>query len=158
MVRLIEGQDNKIPVRVTSLIDYSGFSAKLELGSMTKTVSDLKSASASIEFSASEVDSLDGFAMGHLTVYNASNEVHMKMLVQFSVVASAGAAQGFQKISITIVSLFKYEGGKGGGGGGGGDDGRYVKRSDFDNISPPKNSTNSNTETIKSILDAAKGE
>lgn len=111
MVKLVKGQANRIPVKVVSLIDYTGFSAVLEMGvGAPKSIPNLKAANAHVDFSEAEIDGMEGeMALGTLTVSNAANEVHMKMLIRFKPVDTYGEAQGFQKISVVIVSAFKYD-------------------------------------------------
>lgn len=148
MVKLIKGQDNVIPVRVTSLMDYSGYSAALEINGTTKKIENIKSKNVSITFTSDEIDEYGNNILGYLTIFDGSGKLHMKMLIQFKVVDTAGDALGFQKISVVIVSSFNYNW----SGGGGGRD--VVRKSDFADIEQAKASINSCQKTVNAILDA----
>lgn len=121
MVRVVRGQENKVPVKVTSLIDYSGFSAKLEVNLVEKTVSNLAAKSPIIVLSPSDVASLGNNAFGTFTVYNQSGEVHAVYKIFFKVVDSQSEVQSFGRIRIVIVSSFEYNPGGSGSGSGGGE-------------------------------------
>lgn len=118
MVKLVKNRVNKIPVVVTAIIGYAGFSATLELNGATKTISNLKVANPSVEFTEDEIESIgaDG-AVGLLTVRNDKGEVHTVCQVNFSAVDDEREAAGFQKIYLTLVSLLKYMGSRRSGGG-----------------------------------------
>lgn len=116
MVRVVRGQENKVPVKVTSLIDYSGFSAKLEVNVIEKTVSNLAAKSPIIVLSSSDVAALGNNAFGTFTVYNPSGEVHAVYKIFFNVVDSQSEVQSFGRIRIVIVSSFEYNPGGSGSG------------------------------------------
>ena len=116
MVKIIKGEENKIPVRVTSLIDYSGFSAKLEIAGLEKTVADL-SKNPKVLLSSSDVETIGASNIGTFTVYNTEGEVHAVYKIFFSAVDSASAAVSFNVIRVTIVASFKYDWYGSGGGG-----------------------------------------
>ena len=149
MVKLIKGQDNVIPVRVTSLMDYSGYSAVLEINGSTKEIGDIKSKNVSITFTSDEIDEYDNSILGYLTIFDGSGKLHMKMLLQFKVVDTAGEALGFQKISVVIVSMFNYNWSEGGGEV----PADVVRKSDFAGIEAAKASIISCQNTVNSILD-----
>ena len=133
MIKLIKGIENQIPVVVTSLIDYAGFSAILELKDGYKEIPDLRK-NPSVTFSPSEVDVMEGEVVGALNVYNKDGELHMRSLVPFTTVDSERDAAGSQKIFITLVSLIKYEGSRRDSGGGS-DDPDLVRHSEFSGLS-----------------------
>lgn len=128
MIKLVREKVNRVSVGVTAIIDYSGFSATLDLLGSTKTLSDLSAKNLWLEFSPSEVEKIEDTTYGTLTVLNKENKIHTKCLVTFSAVDTEREAAGWQRLIITLVALLKYEGsrrdpsGGGGGGGGGGDD------------------------------------
>lgn len=138
MVKLVRNKENAIPVNVTALIPYAGFSATLDIeGIYRKDIHNLKTANPKFEFSTSDVDKIgeDGIT-GTLTVINNSGKIHTISRVTFAAVDDEREAAGFQAIYLPIVSLLKYmgsrrDGGGGGGGGGGGDE--YVSHQEFDN-------------------------
>ena len=109
MVKVVRDMENKIPVKVVSLIDYSGFSAELEINGITKSVENLASAAPSVVLSADEVATLEPSTMGRFTVFNKDGEIHVVYKIYFSVVDSPLEVQGFKPIRIVIVSSFKYE-------------------------------------------------
>jgi len=152
MIKLIKGQDNVIPIRVTSLMDYSGYSATLEINGTTKEIGDIKSKNVSITFTSDEIDEYGNNILGYLTIFDGSGKLHMKMLIQFKVVDTAGDALGFQKISIVIVSSFNYNWSEGGGGGDVPAD--VVRKSDFAGIPEAQASINSCKTTVNEILKA----
>ena len=123
MVKIIKGEENKIPVRVTSLIDYSGFSAKLAIAGIEKTVAYLGK-NPKVVLSASDVETIGDSNIGTFTVYNADGEVHTVYKLFFGAVDTAPAAIPFNVIRVTIVSTFKYD--WSGSGGGSGDLSRRV--------------------------------
>lgn len=110
MVKIVRDMENKIPIKVDSLIDYTGFSAELEVNGITKSVSNLATKSPYIVFSAGEVESLNPAAFGIFTVYNKKGEVHIVYKIYFSVVDNQIEIQQFKPIRIVIVGAFKYEG------------------------------------------------
>ena len=120
MVKLVKDKENRIPVVVTALIDYSGFSATLDLPSTSKSIPALRKANLAVTFSAEEVEGIGEYAVGTLSVYNPDGELHMKSLVTFIPVETERDAVGFQQINVILVSLLKFEGSRRGGGGGGG--------------------------------------
>lgn len=156
MTKLVKGQDNVIPVRVTSLIDYTGFSATLEIKGASKNISNLKSPEAKVVFLASEIASYGESTFGYMTIRDAQGEQHMKMMIQFKVVDSLSEALGFQTISVVIVSKFDYNWNGGGGGGDVPED--VVRKSDFIGIVPAKPTINSCQSTVNSILEAVNQE
>ena len=150
MVKLVKNQSNRIAISVTSLIDYSGFSASLEVGGITKTIPSLKSANAKVEFSASDIGGMTDFATGYLTVLDGDGKTYVRMMPMFKLVENPAEAVGFQTITVVIVPLFRYE-----GGGGGGDVPKdVVRKSDFAGIDKAKASVNSCQTAVNSILDA----
>ena len=64
-------------VGVTAIIDYSGFSAKLDFLGTSKTLSDLSAKNLFIEFSASEVEKVKDTTYGTLTVLNKEGKVQI---------------------------------------------------------------------------------
>lgn len=126
MVKIIKGEENKIPVRVTSLIDYSGFTAKLEVEGIEKSISDL-SKHPKVVLSSSEVEAIGDVNIGTFTVYNADGDVHAVYKLFFQAVDTAPEALSFNVIRITVVSSFEYDwahssaSGGGSGSGGSGD-------------------------------------
>ena len=123
MIKLVREKVNRVSVGVTAIIDYSGFSATLDLLGSTKTLSDLSAKNLFIEFSASEVEKVKDTTYGTLTVLNKEGKVHSRCLVTFSAVDDEREAAGWQRLIITLVALLKYEGSRRdpSGGGGGGD-------------------------------------
>ena len=109
MVKIAKGMENKIPIRVVSLIDYSGFSAKLEVNGIEKTVANLSSASPNVVFSAEETDSLGSSAFGRFCIYNKKGEVHVIYKLYFVVVNDPLEIQQFKPIRVVIVSSFNYD-------------------------------------------------
>ena len=154
MVKLVRNRDNRIPVKVTSFLNYDGYSASLEVEGLTKTVSNLKSPNAKIVFTEAEVDALDDFVLGHLTVLDKEGKEHEKMLIQIKVVDSEADAIGFQALRMALVSIkaFTYSG----GGGSYGPD--VVRRSDFAGVDGAKPSINSCQDTVNNVIDILKGE
>lgn len=112
MVRLVRDKENRISVQVTASVDYSGFSASLSIPGVEKIISDLSARNMRIDFSPAEVESVGKNAQCVLTVYNAEGEVYVNNIVWFETVATESEALGHQVISIVLVSLIKYEGGK----------------------------------------------
>lgn len=112
MVRLVRDSENRITVRVVSTVDYSGFSASLSVSGIEKIIPNLRAKNIKLEFSPSEVTSIGQNAQGVLTVYNAAGEIYINNLIWFETVETEGAAVNYQAISIVLVSLQKYEGGK----------------------------------------------
>ena len=112
MVRLVRDKENRISVKVTASVDYSGFSASLSIPGVEKIIPDLSARNIRIDFSPAEVESIGQNAQCVLTVYNAEGEVYVNNMVWFETVATESEALGHQNISIVIVSLIKYEGGK----------------------------------------------
>lgn len=153
MVKLVRNRDNRVPVKVTSYLDYDGFSASLEVEGLTKTVTNLKTANAKIEFTADEVDALGDFVLGHLTVYDKNGDEFIKMLVQIKVVDTEGDAVGFQAFRMALVSVKAYT-----YSGGSVNDPDIVRRSDFEGLEKAKPSINSCQDTINSIVDTIVGE
>jgi hypothetical protein len=92
------------------LIDYTGFSAELEVNGITKSVSNLASKAPSIMFSVDETSSISPAAFGRFTVYNKKGEVHIVYKIYFSTVDSLDEVQQFKPIRIVIVGSFKYDG------------------------------------------------
>ena len=123
MVKIIKGEENKIPVRVTSLIDYSGFTAKLEVEGIEKSISDL-SKHPKVVLSSSEVEAIGDVNIGTFTVYNADGDVHAVYKLFFQAVDTVPEALSFNVIRITVVSSFEYDWAHtsdSGGGSGSGD-------------------------------------
>ena len=123
MVKIIKGEENKIPVRVTSLIDYSGFTAKLEVEGIEKSISDL-SKHPKVVLSSSEVEAIGDVNIGTFTVYNAEGDVHAVYKLFFQAVDTVPEALSFNVIRITVVSSFEYDWAHtsdSGGGSGSGD-------------------------------------
>ena len=110
MVRVVKDMENKIPIKVVSLIDYTGFSAELEVNGITKSVSNLASKDPSVTFSADETSSISPAAFGKFTVYNGKGEVHIVYKIYFSTVDTTDDIQQFKPIRIVIVGSFKYDG------------------------------------------------
>ena len=121
MIKLVKEKVNRVSVGVTAIIDYSGFSATLELMGISKTLSDLSAKNLWLEFSPAEVENIEETTYGTLTVLNKERKIHSKCLVTFSAVDTEREAAGWQRLIITLVSLLKYEGSRrdpqGGGGG-----------------------------------------
>ena len=154
MVRLVKNRDNKVPVKVTSFLNYGGFSATLEVEGLTKTVANLKSANASITFTAAEIDGFGEYVLGHLTVFDKKGDEFVKMLIQIQVVETEEEALGFQAFRMALVS-FKAFTFSGGGGGGGGD---VVRHSDFANVNTALPSIISCQDTVNNVVGILKGE
>lgn len=112
MVKLVRGQTNRIAVKVTATINYTGFSAVLRVNGFEKKIPTLKDSSIYIDFTADEVFALGEGYEGELTVFNAKNEAYIKNLVYFGPVETLSDAIGYQKIPIVLVSMVKYEGGR----------------------------------------------
>ena len=110
MIKLVKEKVNRVSVGVTAIIDYSGFSATLDLLGTSKTLSDLSSKNLWIEFSPADVEKIEDTTYGTLTVLNKEGKVHSKCLVTFSSVDSEREAAGWQRLIITLVALLKYEG------------------------------------------------
>jgi hypothetical protein len=117
MIKLVKEKVNRVTVGVTAIIDYSGFSATLDLMGTTKTLSDLSDKNLWIEFSPSDVAKVEETTYGTLTVLNKEGKVHSRCLVTFSAVDTEREALGWQRLIITLVALLKYEGSRRGGGG-----------------------------------------
>ena len=115
MVRLVRDKINKIAVRVTSTVDYTGFSASLSLGGATKDIPNLKASNIRLTFSPEEISEIGQGMDGTLTVLNANGDVYVKNRVRFISVSTEGEAAGYQKISIVLVSMSGYAPGTGGG-------------------------------------------
>lgn len=151
MVRLVKNRDNKVPVKVTSFLNYGGFSATLEVEGLTKTVANLKSANASITFTADEIEGLGEYVLGHLTVFDKNGDEFIKMLTQIQVVESESEALGFQAFRLALVSVkaFTFN-------GGGSRD--VVRHSDFADVDTALPSINSCQDTVNNVVGILKGE
>lgn len=112
MVKLVIGRENKIPIKITSTIDHTGFAATVAVAGIEKSVPDLKAASLSAVFSPSDVEAVGDGEVGYLTVFNKDGDVHVKQRICFYGVESEADAADAQKISVVLVSQIKYEGGK----------------------------------------------
>ena len=151
MVRLVKNRDNKVPVKVTSFLNYGGFSAPLEVEGLTKTVPNLKSANASITFTADEIEGLGEYVLGHLTVYDKNGDEFIKMLTQIQVVETEAEALGFHAFRMALVSVkaftFNGDGGK-----------DVVRHSEFANVETALASINSCQDTVNNVVGILKGE
>lgn len=117
MVKLVKNRVNKIPVKVTAIIDYTGFSASLSVGGITKNIEDLKARSLAIEFSPEEIDAIGEGALGTLVVQNTEGKTHISSSVQFKVIDSDTEAAGFQVLRTVLVSMLPLYGSRRSGGG-----------------------------------------
>ena len=112
MVRLVRDKVNRIPVKVTATIDYTGFSATLRVAGANKSLANLKAGNLRLEFTPEEVSEIGEGAEGFITVLNRKGEIHVSNRVWFVAVDTDAEASGYQKISIVLVSMLKYEGGR----------------------------------------------
>ena len=157
MIKLVKGENNTIQVKVTSLVNYSGFSAMLEVNDTIKNIPNLKVSNPKIDFTAEEVDEIGQDALGYLTVYNAKGEQHVRIMYQFAVVENEADAVGSQKMSVVIVSVPSYTAWSEGSGSWGGYTPlpkNVITSNDFAGIEEAEPSIESNTDTINKILKA----
>ena len=110
MVRVVKGIENKIPIEVVSLIDYTGFSAELEVNNITKSVSNLAARNPFIIFSVDEISSISPSASGRFIVYNKKGEIHIVYRIYFTTVDNSDEIQQFKSIRIVIAGSFRYDG------------------------------------------------
>lgn len=110
MVKVVRGTENTVPIKVVSLIDYTGFHAELEINGGVKTVDSLSAKSPNVVLSAEDVESIVPSTFCRFTIYNAKGEVHVIYKICFSVVDSPLEVQNFKPIRVVIVSSFNYDG------------------------------------------------
>lgn len=105
MVRLVRDKENRISVKVTATVDYTGFSAALSISGIDKGVANLKAKNIRMVFTTSEVAGIGKNAQGILTIYDSKGEVYVKNLVWFETVGTESDAVGYQTISVVLVSM-----------------------------------------------------
>ena len=160
MIRLLEGQENKVKVSVASSIDTTGFSIELVFGGSAKTISPIAdNVHYTVSYSAEDISVLPNEPiLGTVNILKPDDSVYQTILVKVQKFPASQSAStiGYQNLPIVIAA--NWVGAKEDDGGGGGpiDPDEFVKKASFDGIADPKNSVNSNTETIKQILAATK--
>lgn len=112
MVRLVRDKENRISVKVTATVDYTGFSATLRVAGANKSIANLKAGNLRLDFTPEAVNEIGSGAEGFITVFNKKGDIYVTNRVWFSAVDNEGDAVGYQKISIVLVSMLKYEGGR----------------------------------------------
>ena len=159
MIRLVEGQDNKVKVSVASSIDTTGFSVSLVFGGSTKTITPIAdNGNYAVTYSAADVAALPAEPIiGTVTILKSDSSTYQTMRVEVQKCPATQSAMAIGYQNLPIVLAANWVGANADGGGGGPiDPDDFVKKASFEGIANPKNSVNSNTETIKQILAATK--
>ena len=116
MVVLTKGKESSVTVLVESSINLTGFSAVLTVGTVTKTISQLKVGRTKILFSSGETAGMKlGNSYGNFIVKDGNGNQHMAVYPVFQV--SGTEPRYPQTLDITVVGRFKSVSSGGSGGG-----------------------------------------
>lgn len=156
MIKLIVNKDNTLDLRVLSIVDITGYYARLSLNGMTYSVQDIDKDNVYITIPKEDVESIYARGKGiegFLRAYNPEGDKKLEQRIWFRTCTTDREAVGFQTLylSFTDTGLPKSDDSGESGGGGSGEGGETVLPTEitaadvtYDNPSYP---------TVKAALD-----